>query len=199
MQKPAAFYDQTYFDGHGKSNYDQYDIGSSPFSAMADVVQALMTFFRLRGPVLDVGCAKGYLVYVLRLRGIEAYGVDWSEYALDRAYPDARPFLLRASATGLPFADKRFALVTSFDLLEHQDLDNARLALKEGARIAERQLHQINTGRLPEWVYEGDESHCVKYSIEHWRAIVKRLRLNRTMVCEPDRQLPFLTAVAARG
>jgi SAM-dependent methyltransferase len=199
MQKPAAFYDQTYFDGHGKSNYDQYDIGSSPFAAQADVIEALMAFFGLHGPVLDLGCAKGYLVYVLRLRGIQAYGVDWSDYALDHAYPDARPFLVRASAARLPFADKRFALATSFDVLEHQDLENARRALKEGARVADRQFHQVNTGRLAEWVYEGDESHCVKYPIEHWRSIVKRLRLNGTMLCEPDRLLPFLVTADLRG
>jgi SAM-dependent methyltransferase len=199
LQKRDDFYDQTYFDGHGKSNYDQYNIGSSPFAAQTDVIAALMDFFGLQGPVLDVGCAKGYLVYVLRLRGIEAYGVDWSEYALDHAYPDARPYLLRASATSLPFADKRFALATSFDVLEHQDPENAQLALREGARVAKRQLHQVNTGRLPEWVYDGDESHCVKYPLHHWRSIVKRLRLNSTMVCEPDRDLPFLATVGSRG
>lgn len=199
MQKTADYYDRTYYDGHGKSNYDRYDIESSPFRSQADVIVDLMSYFRLRGPVLDVGCAKGYLVYVLRLRGVEAYGVDWSKYALDQAYPDARPYLVRASATQLPFADKRFALATSFDVLEHQDCGNARLALREGARVSERQLHQVNTGRLPEWVYEGDESHCVKYPLGHWRSITKRLRLNGTTVCEPDRHLPFLARVGPRG
>jgi SAM-dependent methyltransferase len=192
MQKTAAFYDRTYYDGHGKSNYDRYDIDSSPVAAQADAIMALMSFFGLVGPVLDVGCAKGYLVYVLRVRGVEAYGVDWSRYAIEHGCPDARPYLLRASAIRLPFADKRFALAASFDVLEHQDPQNASLALRDCARVSERQLHQVNTGRLPEWVYEGDESHCVKYPLEHWRSIAKRLRLNGTTICEPDRQLPCL-------
>jgi SAM-dependent methyltransferase len=199
MQKTADFYDRLYFDGHGKSNYDRYNIESSPFASQANVIMALMAYFGLNGPVLDVGCAKGYLVYVLRLRGVEAYGIDWSKYALEHACPDARPYLLRGSATSLPFAGRRFALATSFDLLEHQDPENVRLALKDCARVSERQLHQVNTGRRPEWVYEGDESHCVKYPLGDWRSIVKRLRLNGTTVCEPDRQLPFLKPVALEG
>ena len=32
--------------------------------------------------VLDVGCAYGYLVEALRCRGVEAYGIDISEYAI---------------------------------------------------------------------------------------------------------------------
>ena len=32
--------------------------------------------------ICDFGCAKGYLVYALRLLGYDAYGVDISEYAI---------------------------------------------------------------------------------------------------------------------
>ena len=186
----AAFYDRTYFDGLGKSNYQEYSFSSSPFALQADAVVALMEFYGLAGPVLDVGCAKGFLVYVLRQRGVEAYGVDWSQYALDHAYPDARLHLQRASVTQLPFPDQHFALVTSFDLLEHLDEGSVRLALTECARVSDRQLHQVNTGRLPEWAYEGDESHCLKRPLDQWLAQVKGLKLDRTLICEPDRQLP---------
>jgi SAM-dependent methyltransferase len=195
----SDFYDRIYFDGHGKSNYSHYDIDSSPFASQADVIEKLLVHFGLDGPVLDVGCAKGYLVYVLRLRGVEAYGLDWSQYALDHSYPDARPFLQRADATRLPFTGRRFALATSFDVLEHLDHRNVRRAFLECARVSDRQLHQVNTGRLLEWAYEGDESHCVKYPLERWQAIVDRLGLDATTVCEPDQRLPFLLAAAPWG
>lgn len=191
----AAFYDRIYFDGSGKSNYQEYSFSSSPFALQADAVVALMAFYSLAGPVLDVGCAKGFLVYMLRQRGVDAYGVDWSQYALDNAYPDAQPYLQRASATRLPFPEKHFALVTSFDVLEHLDEGNAQLALTECARVSDRQLHQVNTGRLPEWAYEGDDSHCLKRPLDQWQARVKELKLDRTLVCEPDRQLPCLQKV----
>jgi SAM-dependent methyltransferase len=195
----ADFYDHDYFDGAGKSNYQHYSIDSSPFASQADAITELMAHHGLDGPVLDIGCAKGYLVYVLRLRGIEAYGVDWSQYALDNAYPDARPYLERASATKLPFPEKRFAVATTFDVLEHLNDGHARLALQESARVSDWQLHQVNTGRLGEWVYEGDESHCLKYPLRRWRRLARQLGLDRTYVCEPDRQLPFLTAATPKG
>ena len=194
----STFYDRTYFDGPGKSNYQRYSIGSSPFALQADAIVGLIDFYKLDGPVLDVGCAKGYLVYVLRQRGIQAFGVDWSAYALDSASSFARPFLHRASATRLPFPDRHFALVTSFDMLEHLDEDNARLALEECARVSDRQLHQVNTGRLAEWVYEGDVSHCLRYSLQQWQELARVLGLDRTLLCEPDRQLPFLQTVSDR-
>jgi SAM-dependent methyltransferase len=195
----ADYYDRDYFDGPGKSNYHPYAIDSSPFASQAGAIVDLMAYHGLKGPVLDIGCAKGYLVYVLRLRGIEAYGVDWSQYALDSAYPDARPYLQLASATRLPFPDKHFAVATTFDVLEHLNDDHVRLALRESARVSDRQLHQVNTGRLPEWAYEGDESHCLKYSLRQWRSLARTLGLDHTYLCEPDRRLPFAKAGVARG
>ncbi len=43
--------------------------------------------------VLDVGCAKGYLVKALRQMGFEAHGIDISDYAVQNSDPQAKPFL----------------------------------------------------------------------------------------------------------
>jgi SAM-dependent methyltransferase len=189
----ADFYDHAYFDGSGKSNYCGYAIDTSPFAAHANAIAAMLREHRLDGPVLDVGCAKGFLVYVLRQRGIEAYGVDWSPYAIAAADPDVRPFLSRAAAHELPFPTGRFALTVSFDLLEHMDLGYARRALPELARVSQWQLHQANTGRLPEWRYDGDDSHCTRLPLDDWHRLAAELDLSRTVICEPDRRLPFRT------
>ena len=42
--------------------------------------------------VLDAGCAMGMVVEALRDRGVEAFGVDLSEYAIENVRPDVRPF-----------------------------------------------------------------------------------------------------------
>src|SRR5215469_3567995 len=42
--------------------------------------------------VLDVGCAKGFLVECLRDRGIEAFGFDISEYAISEVRHDIKPY-----------------------------------------------------------------------------------------------------------
>ena len=191
----ADFYDHRYYDDLGKSNYAGYTFESSPFAEHADAVIRMLDHYGLRGPVLDVGCAKGYLVYLLRQRGVEAYGVDWSEYAVSSASTDVRPHLRRASATQLPFSDGQFAAAFSFDVFEHLDQDTARNAFVECARVSTRQLHQINTGRLAEWCYDGDASHCLKLPLSDWRTIAAELDLHTTVICEPDRNLPFLTPV----
>ena len=40
--------------------------------------------------VLDAGCAMGLLVAALRDLGVEAYGVDLSEYAISKVREDVR-------------------------------------------------------------------------------------------------------------
>jgi len=193
--KHANFYDRAYFDGTGKSNYCSYNGESSPFAQHADAIAATLREYLLDGPVLDIGCAKGYLVAELRRRGIDAHGVDWSPYAVAEADPDVRPFLNRAGAHDLPFADGHFALAVSFDVLEHMDLGYARRALKEIGRISDRQLHQVNTGRLDVWRYDGDASHCTRLPLGQWQALASGLGLDRALICEPDRTLPFLSEV----
>jgi len=42
---------------------------------------------------LDAGCAMGFLVEALRERGVEAYGVDISEYAISQVHPSVKPYL----------------------------------------------------------------------------------------------------------
>jgi SAM-dependent methyltransferase len=193
--KHADFYDCAYFDGTGKSNYCSYNGDSSPFAEHADAIAAMLREYLLDGPVLDIGCAKGYLVAELRRRGVDAHGVDWSPYAVAEADPDTRPFLQCAGAHNLPFADGQFALAVSFDVLEHMDLGYARRALREIARVSRRQLHQVNTGRLDAWRYDGDASHCTRLPLPRWEELATGLGLHHTLICEPDRRLPFLNEV----
>jgi SAM-dependent methyltransferase len=186
------FYDKTYFDGEGKSNYTRYTIDSSPFGEHAAAIDEYMGKCHLTGAVLDVGCAKGYLVTMLRLRGIDAFGVDWSTYALANASPDGRQYLLTASALQLPFADNAFSLVVTHDVLEHLDEPAARQALRECARVSLRQLHQVNTDRLPCWHFQEDYSHQLQLPLSEWKRIARELGLGETTTlrepqdCQPS-------------
>ncbi len=67
--------------------------------------------------VLDAGCAKGFLVEALRDRGVEAYGIDLSEYAISEVRRDIRPYCRVASLTE-PIPE-RFDLITCIEVLEH--------------------------------------------------------------------------------
>jgi len=73
--------------------------------------------------VLDAGCACGHLVAALRDLGIEAYGIDISEYAISQVREDIKPYCAVASlplVAELPESfPKRYDLVTNFEVLEH--------------------------------------------------------------------------------
>jgi SAM-dependent methyltransferase len=85
--------------------------------------------------VLDVGCAKGFLVKAFRDIGIEACGVDISEYALSTAPEDVRKYLYKVDLNKavLPFADEYFDFVAFLGTIECLD-SHARI-LKELHRV----------------------------------------------------------------
>lgn len=92
--------------------------------------------------VLDAGCAMGHLVAALRDRGIEAYGVDISEYAISKVREDIRPFCKVGSLTeplpaGLP---DRYDLVVTVEVLEHLYEDEGRQAIRNICRLTDKVL-----------------------------------------------------------
>lgn len=76
--------------------------------------------------VLDVGCAYGELVKALTEMGIEAYGIDGSEYAINNSDKSIRSKLFKVNLNSdkFPFEDKKFDVVGSFYSVEHiHDID----------------------------------------------------------------------------
>ncbi len=73
------------------------------------------------GTVLDVGCAYGELVKGLRDLGVEAYGIDGSEYVLSNSDPSIRDKLFKVNLNNdkFPFEDKKFDVIGSFYSVEH--------------------------------------------------------------------------------
>lgn len=77
---------------------------------------------------LDVGCAYGFVVELLKELGYEAYGVDISKFAVAKE----RGAIL-GDAENLPFKRSSFDLITCFETIEH--LRNPELFLEECHRI----------------------------------------------------------------
>ena len=75
---------------------------------------------------LDAGSAIGLLVEALRDRGVEADGVDFSEFAVNHSREDIRQFLRVGSITA-PLV-RHYDLITCLEVVEHmpsQDADRA--------------------------------------------------------------------------
>src|SRR3972149_7053071 len=78
--------------------------------------------------VLDAGCALGFLVEAFRNRGVEAYGVDISEYAIQNVYPKIKKYCWIGSITD-PFP-KKYDLITSIEVLEHMPQRESERAIE---------------------------------------------------------------------
>jgi hypothetical protein len=74
---------------------------------------------RLLGPrtACDAGCAMGILVGALREQGVDAEGIDVSEYAIEHADPRAAGHV-RVGDLAAPLG-RRFDVVTCIEVLEH--------------------------------------------------------------------------------
>ena len=92
--------------------------------------------------VLDAGCAMGLLVAALRDLGVEAYGVDLSEYAISQVREDIRPYCAVGSlADPLPDSlPRRYDLVVSMEVLEHIPEEEGKKAVANLCAVTDQVL-----------------------------------------------------------
>jgi ubiquinone/menaquinone biosynthesis C-methylase UbiE len=88
--------------------------------------------------VLDVGCAKGFLVKDLMkvCPGLEVFGIDISEYAIMHCEPEVVGRLHLGSCEHLPFPSNSFSAVVSINTIHNQDRAGVVRALKEIQRLS---------------------------------------------------------------
>ena len=85
---------------------------------------------------LDVGCAFGFFVEAERELGLDAFGVDVSQYALDHAALGARGHVRYGNLLHrLPFGRGAFEGVSLFETLEHLPPEVIPRALREVRRM----------------------------------------------------------------
>jgi cyclopropane fatty-acyl-phospholipid synthase-like methyltransferase len=110
----------------GSVSYENQKVWVEFFSGIA---KKIVQDFNPR-TLLDVGCAMGYLVSALRDLGVDAYGIDISEYAISRVREDIKPYCRALSALD-PLPEefpKVYDMVTNIEVAEH-------LSQEEGKRL----------------------------------------------------------------
>ena len=127
---------EMYFDGPRDYGYGGYVYDGRWQPVARDIIE----HFGLEAGhrVLDVGCAKGFLVKDLldALSGLEVFGLDISEYALMNCHRDVVGRLQLGSADRLPFPDKSFDCVISLDCVHNLPRERAKKALQEIQRVS---------------------------------------------------------------
>jgi len=112
--------------------------------AYSAIAQELIDLFQPKR-VLDCGCAFGWLVNYLHIKGIDAYGIDINVTAIEHGqtlYPQIKNKLLSIdlATERIPFPDKHFDLVVARELLEHISDDRFFHVVSEIARVASTHL-----------------------------------------------------------
>lgn len=132
----ARQYGEAYFDGSREVGYGGYRYDGRWIPVAEDIVR----HFDLKpgDRVLDVGCAKGFLVEDLMkvCPGIEAFGLDISAYALTHCGPEVVGRLILGSADRLPFPDNNFSAVISLNTIHNFERPDAVRAVREVQRLA---------------------------------------------------------------
>lgn len=140
---------EMYFDGPREYGYGGYRYDGRWQPVARDIID----HFELKpgDRVLDVGCAKGFLVKDLLNLGIDAYGVDVSRYALLHCEPEVVGRLHLGSAENLPFPDRAFAAVISVNSVHNLPYARCVAAVREIERLAPgKGFIQVDSYRTPE-------------------------------------------------
>ena len=120
----SSLYDEYYYSHDCGRPYQRDEVWLTFFDQIA---KRIIEQFEPK-TVLDAGCAWGFLVEAFRNRGVEAFGVDISEYAIQNIYPDIKPYCWLGSITE-PFP-KKYELITCIEVLEHMPQKEAEKAIE---------------------------------------------------------------------
>ena len=141
----ARKFDVEYYDGDRLTGYGGY--GYSP-RFWTDTVAHIVDVYSLSNDskILDIGCAKGYMMYDLSLLIPEAEikGVDISQYAKDYAIEPMQENIVVSNANNLPFPDDYFDLVIAINTLHNLPLIDCKQAFREINRVTKNNSFVMN-------------------------------------------------------
>jgi SAM-dependent methyltransferase len=145
----ASFYDEEYFVGakggkrfrrpNGTVAQWSYYNPEAEWLGCGPIVKAWKTIFNPKN-ALDAFCGRGTFVAYMRDFGIEAYGFDFSEWAVSNPYPRCKREWLKLhdGTKRWPYGDKEFDLVVMLDAYEHIYVDDLDFVISEMYRVARK-------------------------------------------------------------
>ena len=167
----ARKFDKDFFDGDRRHGYGGFEYHPRFWS---EVVVDIANRYNLdsNSRVLDVGCAKGFLVYDLSLllNSTEIRGIDISEYAISHGKEEIKANLQVADARSLPFQDNEFDLVISINTLHNFDGGELDQAFMEVERVSKKNSF------ITVDAYENEEQ---KLMMEQWNLTALTIKSTR--------------------
>ncbi len=167
----AGFFDGDRLTGYGGYNYHP--------RFWTETVKRFRDHYGLAEDawVLDVGCAKGFMMHDFKLLmpGIDIRGIDISAYAIENAIEDMKPFVQVANARELPFEDASFDLVIAINTVHNLAIEECKRALGEIERVSRQ--HAFIT--VDAWRNDEERERMLAWNltalsymhVEDWKAL----------------------------
>lgn len=171
---PPSFYDELYFTGK-KSNwslpYTQQNFGVF----FKNVAKFVVEGFPLARSILDVGCARGFLLdglfEVARINKfqVDLEGFDSSEFAVENAVPQVKSMIKQATLSTFQFT-RSYDLILALDVFEHCSESDLRDFLTKARPFVNDSIFaQIPQPHSPQ-VYD-EPSHITIKPREWWNEL----------------------------
>jgi SAM-dependent methyltransferase len=112
--------------------------------------------------MLDAGCAMGFLVEALDERGVDAWGIDVSEYAISQVDASVKERCSVASLTDS--LSRRYDLIACIEVIEHVPASDAERAIANLCQATDRLLLSTTPGDF------GEPTHLNVQPPEAWSA-----------------------------
>jgi cellulose synthase/poly-beta-1,6-N-acetylglucosamine synthase-like glycosyltransferase/glycosyltransferase involved in cell wall biosynthesis len=137
-----------------------YERGAHWLEFFAGIADQIIRSLRPKR-VFDAGCAWGFLVEALSDRGVEAFGVDVSAYAIANVRRDIQAHCSVASLTE-PIKGGPYDLLTCIEVLEHMPAGEAHQAIHGMTQVTETILFSSTPEDFDE------PTHVNVHSVVYW-------------------------------
>ena len=153
VMKISKKYGFHYWDGNGKFGYGGYNDDGR----WKSVAKKIIKKYKLtnKSKVLDIGCGKGYLVkeLSLALKSKNIYGVDISNYAINKSPKIIKKNLKVFDARNKFNFNKKFDLVISINLIHNFELKDVFKFLKNVVSISKNSYISTESYRSEKELY----------------------------------------------
>jgi ubiquinone/menaquinone biosynthesis C-methylase UbiE len=175
----AKEFGREFFDGPRGRGYGGYRYDGR----WKEVAKRMRDYYRLEetAAVLDVGCAKGFMLYDFKelMPNAVIAGIDISRYGIEHAMEGVKPFLREGDAKELPYADGSFDLVISINTIHNLPEGDCRRALREIQRVTRK--HAFIT--VDSWRTEAERERLMKWNltaltymhVEDWKKLFSQV------------------------
>lgn len=155
----SRWYGGHYYRTYAGAPYERSELWLTAMRTIADGIIRELDHPR---KVLDAGCACGLLVEALRAKGVEAFGLDFSPYAIEQVAEHVRPYCWVGSVLD-PLPD-RYDLIVCNEVLEHLPPGDADTAIARLCGAADDILFASSPAHFE------DPTHLNVQPVEYWAA-----------------------------